>query len=125
MTTVYLHGGPCEGHYDTDLDLHAPPALLTAVVAIDGTTAVLDLPDELPLLGDEAHEYDLSGVLHVTTRADGHRPRAGVCRRTLIYEHPFTMMAERQASREAVRDMEVRRGRAHPRGPAGTVAPIR
>lgn len=54
-----LFGAPVSGTYDAESSW-PPPAKIRAVHDGNGYTAVLDLPDDMPLIGEHVVEYELS-----------------------------------------------------------------
>lgn len=76
MEEVFLTNGPCEGHYE----IATAPERLRAVLSSDGIAAVLDLPEDDPLLGEQVHVY-VRLALAFTCGRD-----AGGCRVTWWYE---------------------------------------
>jgi hypothetical protein len=54
-----LTGGPCEGTYHAESSW-PPPERIKAVHDGNGYTAVLDLPEDLPQLGETVVEYELA-----------------------------------------------------------------
>lgn len=67
---VVLVDGPAAGHYATAFT--AAPEQLTAVVStIDGAAAVLDLPSDVPALGENAVSYRRNGAGHACGRPGG------------------------------------------------------
>jgi hypothetical protein len=72
MTALWiLFGAPCAGRYETE-STWPPPRRIRAVHDGDGYHAVLDLPDDVPLIGEHAVDYELQmyGV-----RCEHGRPR--------------------------------------------------
>lgn len=57
--TFILFGAPCGGNYECESSW-PPPKRIRAVHDGNGYQAVLDLPDEVPLLGESVVEYELS-----------------------------------------------------------------
>jgi len=59
QVTFILFGAPCGGNYEAE-STWPPPDKIRAVHDGNGYTAVLDLPDDVPLLGEKVVEYELS-----------------------------------------------------------------
>lgn len=57
--TWILFGAPVSGTYEVESSW-PPPAKIRAVYDGNGYTAVLDLPDDMVLLGEQVVEYELS-----------------------------------------------------------------
>jgi len=112
-TIVHLMDGPCAGHYETALHPSHPPALLTAVTTEDGGSAVLDMPGDRLEYGDVAHEYIFDGPAWACGD-DG-------CESWFVYRHHLSKLVDEQRLAESKRNWDVKRGRAHPRGPGATV----
>lgn len=57
--TFILFGTPCGGSYEAESSW-PPPKTIRAVHDGNGYTAVLDLPEDVPLIGESPVEYELS-----------------------------------------------------------------
>jgi hypothetical protein len=68
--SVYLVDGPALGSYETEFD-RAPEQLTAVTSTIDGAAAVLDLPGDMPALGENTHVYTRRGCGHVCGRPGG------------------------------------------------------
>ena len=61
---VSLLDGPAAGFYETQLE-RAPEELTAVTSTIDGEAAVLDLPTDMPALGENVHTYHFCGHGHM------------------------------------------------------------
>ncbi len=64
---VSLLDGPAAGFYETQLE-SAPDELMAVTSTIDGAAAVLDLPEDMPTLGENVHTYRKVGHGHMCGR---------------------------------------------------------
>lgn len=62
--------GPAAGDYETEFE-RAPEELTAVTSTIDGAAAVLDLPGDMPALGENVHTYRRAGSGHTCGRPGG------------------------------------------------------
>lgn len=74
QVTWILFGAPCGGSYDAESSW-PPPKRIRAVHDGNGYQAVLDVPDDVALLGESVVEYELSSYGMMCGRG-----RGGHCR---------------------------------------------
>ncbi|HEY3435089.1 MAG TPA: hypothetical protein VGK41_05505 [Solirubrobacterales bacterium] len=67
---VSLHDGPAAGFYETHFE-RAPEELTAVTSTLDGAASVLDLPEDMPTLGENVHAYRLVGHGHMCGRGAG------------------------------------------------------
>lgn len=81
--TFILFGAPCGGNYEAE-STWPPPERVRAVHDGNGYSAVLDLPEDVPLLGEDVVEYELSSYGFSCGRGRGASYRFATFRRVGI-----------------------------------------